>query len=194
MLPFHLLYCAQRGFCPALRPTGGWALHSAPTPHPRLTPGLACFFPGAAVGLSLCDAGLEVPLATGAWGCRLGSTPSRDPFGMFAQRPAISCHGLSCTQQNTWLPFTGYMPVSGKHGGNAKCAALVHAWHRVQGQGVGTWHQGFNPGMLHRSISPLHSQAVTAQQQLLVMLITDHRDEVRAVCGGGIWACGGKQE
>lgn len=37
------------------------------------------------------------------------------------------------------------------------------------------------PGILRGSSSPLHSQAITAQQLMLALLITNHRDKVGAL-------------
>lgn len=121
--PPHPWYGTQRGFCPAPSPTGGWALHSPPS----LPPGLGCFFPGAVVGPSLCNTGLRVASATGAWGCRLGVDPITGPFwdvcpgtGTYPAKRTVAC-------------FAGYVLVPGKRDGNAKsaCAVLVHTWHRV---------------------------------------------------------------
>lgn len=92
---------------------GGRFIHT----HPCFTPRLGCFFPGAAVSPSLCDAGLRVASATGAWGCGWGSTPSWDPFGMFAW-------GLV-------IPLAADLHVPSKTHGRAfcwVCAGLRQAW------------------------------------------------------------------
>lgn len=61
---------------------------------------------------------------------------------MFAQGLLILlAMGWACTQQNTQpRVLLGTCLVHSRHGGNTESvyAVMMHAWHRVQGQGVGT--------------------------------------------------------
>lgn len=176
-LASHPWYSTQRSFCPAPSPTGGWALHP-----PSLTLGLGCFFPGAAVGLSLWDAGLWVTLATGAWGCGLEVDPIMGHFRHVCLGTGDPvCHGLACTQQN--------MQPCSLLGTCCFMASTVEMqdWCMCGIGCAGTWRQGFTSGILHCRFSALHSQAITAWRLLPALLITNHRDKVRAV-----WWVGGR--
>lgn len=128
---------------------------------PSLTLGLGCFFPGAVVGPSLCDAGLWVASATGAWGCRLGVNPITGPFWDVcpgAGDPACQGPARMMEMQNQRVPCWC------THGTGCRVGMQV--------PGIGVSPQGCSIA------APLHC---TAGLLLSVLLITNHGDKVGAV-------------
>lgn len=72
------------------------------------------------------------------------------------------CHGPAHTQQSMRLcvPRPGMVEMQNGYGLGGRCST---------------------PGILHGCSSPLHSQAITAWQLTLALLITNHRDKVGAM-------------